>query len=282
MMTFEDYLKTRQLSADTILRYKKLLNPFFDWMRDRGQTEEEITYSDLLDYVKACRKQGHGIGFINQRLTVIRHYYNYLKYIEKVKASPAAGLFVKGRRKTVPNDLLDEEQLESLYLHFIPEKEAEIQQKAMLGLMIWQGLLSNDLDVLEAHHLKLREGKIEVPGTRRTERRILPLEARQVIDLYEYLIKTGHGNAKLFTGTGEESDLQNVQNELIRKLRKKHAFLINGKQIRQSRISLWIKEYGIRQVQYLTGHKYVSSTERYKSTNLEDLQKELEKHHPGS
>ena len=36
----------------------------------------------------------------------------------------------------------------------------------------------------------------------------------------------------------------------------------------------------VREVQYMAGHKYVSSTERYRTDNLEDLQKELEKYHP--
>lgn len=281
-MIFDDYLKTRQLSQKTIECYKKLLELFFDWMKGRGQSDEEIVYSDLLDYVKACRKKEYSNRYINQQLTVIRYYYNYLKYIEKVKASPAAGLFVKGSRKTVPHDLLTEDQLRALYQSLTLEEEEIKQDKAMLGLMIWQGLLSNDMAVLEPHHLKLREGKIEVPGTGKTDRRILPLEAVQIIDLYEYLTKRNPSNDKLFTGTGKESDLQNVQDRLIRKLRKKHSFLINGNQIRQSCISLWIKQYDIRQVQYLAGHRYVSSTERYKSTDLEDLQKELEKHHPGS
>jgi integrase/recombinase XerD len=281
-MIFDDYLKTRQLSQKTIECYKKLLEPFFDWVKVRGQEEEEIIYSDLLGYIKTCRKKEHSNSFINQQLTAIRHYYNYLKYIGKVKSSPAAGLFVKGRKRTVPHDLLNEEQLITLYQSLTSEEEETKQDKAMLGLMIWQGLLSNDMAVLESHHLKLGEGKIEVPGTGKTDRRMLPLEAGQIIDLYEYLTKRNPSNEKLFTGTGRESNLQNAQDKLIRKLRKKHTFLINANQIRQSRISLWIKQYDIRQVQYLAGHKYVSSTERYKSTDLEDLQKELEKHHPGS
>jgi integrase/recombinase XerD len=281
-MNFNEYLKDRQVNPKTTECYKKLLERFFDWTKERGQEMEEVVYSDLLDYIKTCQKKEQGSRYINQQLTAIRHYYNYLKYIGKVKASPAAGLFVKGRKRTVPHDLLNEEQLIVLYQSLTSEEEDAKQDKAMLGLMIWQGLLSNDMAVLEPHHLKLREGKIEIPGTGKTERRILSLEAGQIIDLYEYLTKGNPSNEKLFTGTGKESDLQNVQDKLIRKLRKNHTFLINANQIRQSRISLWIKQYDIRQVQYLAGHKYVSSTERYKSTDLEDLQKELEKHHPGS
>jgi len=66
----------------------------------------------------------------------------------------------------------------------------------------------------------------------------------------------------------------------MRGLRKKHDYFKNAAQLRQSVISHWIKLYDIRQAQYMTGHKWVSSTERYQADNLEDLQRELEKHHP--
>jgi hypothetical protein len=42
----------------------------------------------------------------------------------------------------------------------------------------------------------------------------------------------------------------------------------------------WLKTYNLRQVQYIAGHKYVSSTERYQANNLENLQNKLEKFHP--
>lgn len=56
--------------------------------------------------------------------------------------------------------------------------------------------------------------------------------------------------------------------------------LNNMAQIRASVITNWLQHYNLREVQYMAGHKYVSSTERYRTDNLEDLQKELEKCHP--
>jgi integrase/recombinase XerD len=51
-------------------------------------------------------------------------------------------------------------------------------------------------------------------------------------------------------------------------------------EIRASVITNWLQHYNLREVQYMAGHKFVSSTERYRTDNLEDLQKELEKYHP--
>ena len=42
----------------------------------------------------------------------------------------------------------------------------------------------------------------------------------------------------------------------------------------------WLKNNNLRQVQYMAGHKYVSSTERYQLNNLDKLQSKLEKYHP--
>ena len=56
--------------------------------------------------------------------------------------------------------------------------------------------------------------------------------------------------------------------------------LTNMAQIRASTITNWLKHYNLRVVQYMAGHKYVSSTEHYRMDTLEDLQKELEKYHP--
>jgi integrase/recombinase XerD len=52
------------------------------------------------------------------------------------------------------------------------------------------------------------------------------------------------------------------------------------KQIRASVIVKWLKLYNLRQVQYLAGHKWISSTEEYLHSETEGLQEEINKFHP--
>jgi len=51
-------------------------------------------------------------------------------------------------------------------------------------------------------------------------------------------------------------------------------------QVRQSVIAEWLKTKDLRMAQYMAGHKYVSTTERYQVNNLEDLEEALNKYHP--
>ncbi|MBS9464409.1 hypothetical protein KIM67_18475, partial [Flagellimonas sp. 389] len=68
--------------------------------------------------------------------------------------------------------------------------------------------------------------------------------------------------------------------KLLQKLRKKHREIESLKQMRASVITGWLKVYNLREVQYMAGHRYVSSTENYLINDLEDLQEEVNKYHP--
>lgn len=60
-------------------------------------------------------------------------------------------------------------------------------------------------------------------------------------------------------------------------MRKVNPQIKNIKQIRASVISYWLKQHHIRQVQYMTGHRYVSSTQTYSTKKIESLQEQVEK-----
>ena len=301
-LSFREYLAKQRFKPATINTYEKYLEHYQKWLNQTQRTciepveikPENIQYTDLLDYLKYCYSLELKSGYINHLLTAIRHYYEYLKKLKQVENNPASGLFIKGTVRRLPHDLLSEKQLEAIFETYTTKSTCGLsflafkRNKVMLGLMIYQGLSVLDMQRLEPLHLHLRKGKIDVPKTAKTNARTLKLEAHQLIDLQEYqsqirpliLQLTGKTTSHLFTSLGQSENLRNSVDKIIKKIKKEHDFVKDIKQLRQSRIALWTKQHDIRQAQYLAGHKYVSSTERYEKTNLEDLQKELNKHHP--
>ncbi|MEX2398776.1 MAG: site-specific integrase [Candidatus Saccharimonadales bacterium] len=288
-MGYKDYLAKKGLQPTTIKCYANYLEKhYFTYFKKKSLAIEKVKYTDLLAYVNHLQEKDFSVNYINHILSAVRHYYNYLKTTKEVTKNPAAELFIKGAVRRIPHDLFSTEKLEEIYTGFNQRGIAGKRNKILLGLIIYQGLNTAELSLLESLHLRLREGKIDVPGTTQKNRRTLKLEAHQMIDLQEYQSKTRDlilaitekETARLFTSMGSSYNLANTLYKITKTLKDQHTDFKNLQQLRQSRIAIWTKQHDIRQAQYLAGHKYVSSTERYQNTHMDDLQKELDKHHP--
>ncbi len=227
---------------------------------------------------------------IQHELLAIRNYFNYLVKAGKIKSNPAQGVYVRGIARRLPHDLAEYDELVKLYESYPVKDIRDQRNKVILGLLIFQALTIEELETLKADHINLRKGKIRIIGTDRTNERVLKLEASQVFELHEYLSKTRsrilHGpkvNApekitQLIIGMEGGTKLAGEVAWMMRRL--KHAKVRQASQIRASVIAEWTRRYDVRIVQYMSGHKYVSSTERYQATHLEDLKEQLRKFHP--
>jgi integrase/recombinase XerD len=138
---------------------------------------------------------------------------------------------------------------------------------------------------LEPNNLKLKEGKITVRGSRKRNSRTLELKPFKILELQEYVNEIrptiNHENSsQLFLSMEGNTNLKNSLHHLFRAIKRMNPNIGSGKQIRASVITYWLKSHNLREVQYMAGHKYVSSTERYQINNLEELKKNLEKYHP--
>ena len=71
-----------------------------------------------------------------------------------------------------------------------------------------------------------------------------------------------------------------IANTLFKELRKFNHKVKNVKQIRASVPTYWLDCYNIREVEYMAGHRYISSTERYVQDDLENLHELIESLHP--
>ena len=142
--------------------------------------------------------------------------------------------------------------------------------------------------MIELKDVDLLNGKIYVPGARTTNARTLDLKAQQLLLFQDYILNV---RSAILKEANKQSDyflvnygkgvnlLKNVISILLRKLRMFYPKLKNLQQIRQSVISEWLEQYGLRKARYMSGHRYVSSTERYNVDRIEGLKKELKNHY---
>ena len=75
----------------------------------------------------------------------------------------------------------------------------------------------------------------------------------------------------------------NVNNHIyyiLEELKGINQKINNASQLRASMIIHWIKVHGKRQAQYMAGHKYISSTEKFELQEIDSLTDTLLKHHP--
>lgn len=276
-MRFTDYLKQNKCSPATIKTYNRYLNEFMQWLQNENQEASLLTYNDLLDYIRYLQNNGKSKGSVTMQVCVVRHYLNYLISENQRTDNPAAGVFIKGRIRKLPSGLLSMEELELLYQQYYLQLHVEEYKKIMLGLLIYQGVIVGELLRIRAKDIKLNEGNILIRGTDRSNERLLPLHVNQLLSLKQYLDKNKFAEL-LFTDPGIGKRIQYMFGQL-HELNKK---VINAKQLRSSVITEWLRKNNLRQVQYMAGHKYVSSTERYQLNNIDDLKNEVQQHHPMS
>ena len=79
-------------------------------------------------------------------------------------------------------------------------------------------------------------------------------------------------------GTG--NCITNALYRMMKDLKLEFPSLKTVTQIKESRMSIWVQQYGIRKAQYLSGIKYTSSMLRYKTTDIEKLKQKLAIVHP--
>ncbi len=285
-MNFTEYLQQKKYTQKTVATYGFYITRFLSWLQSENLSPESFTYTDLLEYMRDCQEKGITNRTVNNMLGMIRHYCNYLICEKKRTDNPAAGVFIKGLVRKLPSGLLNFEDLEELYKQYNIQLNVERSKKILFGLMVYQALSVAELMRITAQDIKLKEGKIKIRGTKRTSERILSLNANQMISIQQYLAENKFKEGAVFTElTKTKNSKRNINNRvryMLLQLKQLNDKVTSAKQIRSSVITHWLRQNNLRQVQYMAGHKYVSSTQRYQVTNLDDLKNELQQHHPMS
>ena len=301
---FREWLLLKKYSPATVATVIRTVEYFRGWAAlENIQDLEEVGYSDALGFMKWSAGHGASQKTIAGYLTHVRKFYSFLISEGVVGENPVAHIKVQGIRRKIYYDILAPEELEKLYQRYpttiqhgegktLPPQARNVlarrRNKVILSLLVHQGLRVEEIKALRLQDLHLREGKITIHQQRRTAARTMPLQSHQVYELMDYTHDTrkqllgfyGQATDRLFINLQKGENFYSITQGLLKVLRQLNPRIKNLDQIRASVITKWLRQYDLRQVQYLAGHKYVSSTERYKAGVIDELQSDVLKFHP--
>ncbi len=285
--SFIDYLKAREHTPRTITSFNRVVAIFLKWLKKEQIEVEQVRYQDILLFMKYCQKQ------VSQRtiqlyLNVIRHFYDHQIEEERIEVNPVTGIKVQGVKRKALYHIFQPHELHTIYNSYQDESLKGKRNKVMLSLLVYQGVKTEELIKMEVRDVKLKEGKVEIPGGNKSDRRLLPLESHQVLEFYDYvnntrkeiLAKSDRKTDKLFVSIEGGDSMNSCMTRLMFWVRRKNKLVVNAKQLRASVIVKWLRIYNLRKVQYMAGHRYISSTEGYQQSEMEGLTEEVNKFHP--
>ena len=280
---FTAYLIKNGFVEKTRQRMLYCANHYQKWLTQRNLTVEEAVYKDLLNYI-GYLQQSKSKQVINEHLRAVSHYNRHLQIPDIAYQVRVRGI---ENRQCL---MFGEEELNHIYNSYQPKARKGVwrhSDKILLGFTVYQALDERDIERLELQHLNLQTGKLHVPGgSRRKEARFLNLEAHQILQLHHYIENhRDKTTEKLISPQAAKfSNLHDQFKALSSQIRTLAAEIncniVRLNQLRQSRITLWIKQHGLRKTQYMAGFKRVENIERYRRQDSEDLRQYVLQFHP--
>ena len=285
-MSIEDYLH-RHYTPATAEVYAFEIAHYLNWMSEAAA--RRAGYADIVRYVGYLRTRYEKGTTINRIVHSVKCYYRYLQATGQREDHPCRQLRIKdGKAAPVQvQDLLDEHELKRLLVREERFAAYALRNRLILSLLVHQALLTRELCGLLIGDVDLERATIYVRETSGTNARTLPLQAEQVMLIHRYLSEyrarliKQDTEALLISGRGRAENGGGIH-YLVTTMRKviPHKRL-TPMTIRQSVIAAKLKVgRDLRVVQVFAGHRQPSSTEAYRTNNLEELRTAVRKYHP--
>lgn len=288
-MKFSDYLQQKDMMPKTIARHETEVNKYEKWLQPTKEKESEnATKKDLLDYLKHVKESRNLCNTTQSRiLNSLKHYYAYLAKQYGIN-DITHFIKIRGTERRHLTTILTPEELDLLCdayyyhiqqyrpnakeLYYYPDQETLLRGYYIaLTLMAYQALQLREIENLTPNSFDLRKATVTIQAGRTGAERTLSLEASQIGVLIQHFANE------------EETPIIPFRthfDKLSRSLKTLFPKFKDFTQVRTSKITHWLKLYGLRKTQYMAGHKNIASTEKYIAGDFESLQNDLDSFHP--
>lgn len=296
---FIKYLESKDFTAKTITAYVHYTEQFLARIK---KEEIQITKPDILKFLEFLKnKRKVQNAYRSFYLVALNHYFTFLYKEEKIALNPCLFLKIRGTKRKTLYKVYTQEELDLLfdayYQVFVRDFDDEYitqnlrKQSALskernaliLSVLINQGAKTGEIEKIEVGDVDLMKATIKIRGGKKGNERIIPLKATQIGLFMHYLQNIRPQMIELHKIDGDKlffPDLGYAFYALTNCLKSIDKQFLNVLQLRTSVISLWIKTHGLRKAQYLAGHRYIGTTEKYLPNNLDNLIDDINNLHP--
>ena len=286
MESLADYLKSLYTPI-TAKAYIREINIFLANFPEA----KKAAYKDIVIYLGTIRKRYTNVKTINRILASMKAYYEFLCHTGQRKDNPAKNIRLRDKqnRDIQLQDLFAPEELETLLNREERFIKLSFRNKVLMSLLIYQALHPKELEAITLNDINLQQGTIYIKATPRNNNRELSLKPSQIMLFYQYIFEARprllKGNQSDYLIIGERGNPMTAE-DMTKHVKRtcKNRFIsrnVNAQTIRQSVITNLLKSGNdLRIVQTFAGHKYPSSTEKYKQNDVESLKAALNIYHP--
>jgi len=285
-MILEQYLKSHY-SPDTIKSYKREIEIYLS----NYPTASTANYKDLTNYIGLLRNRYSKASTISRIVSSMKVYYDYLcsEGIRNDNPTKAIKLRDQRTRDIQLQDLFTTEELEILLTRKERYTNLDYRNKVLSSLLIYQALHPREIENLLIENINLDSGSIYIKSTYKTNSRTLQLKPNQILLFHQYineirpkLLQQTQSNVLLIGIRSGIMTGEDITKHIKRSFKELYPNRkVNAQTIRQSVITNLLKQgHDLSLVQNFAGHKYPSTTERYKQSEIETLKAAVNKYHP--
>ncbi|MDR6571368.1 tyrosine-type recombinase/integrase [Chitinophaga ginsengisegetis] len=285
-MTLYEYLEKHYTPA-TVESYYREISIFLS----SYPAAQVAGYAELIGYLVVLRERYNNAATLNRILCSIKAYYDYLCCTGSRDDHPARSILLRDQRNrdVQLQDLFTGEELEKLLERKERYQALYYRNRVLMGLLAYQGLKPQEMAQIGITDINLEAGSIYIKSTHTTNSRTLSLKPGQILLLYTWLqqvrpqlLKGTDSDALLIGHRGTPMSADDIVKHVLRSYKKVYADRrVTAQIIRGSVIAnLLVQGHDISVVQQFAGHKYPSSTERYRQSQVETLKAAIEQYHP--
>ena len=223
-------------------------------------------------------------------VAAVKLYYQFLLEHGYRNDNPARLIKLGSRKEHFVQfqELLTRDELEELLTSRENRYNDTIERnQVIISFLIYQGLTSQEITNIKVDDIDLDACTVKIRKTAMNKKRVMGLKPKQIMPLTKYMeIRDDlnrYSHKSLLMSTRNQPYTVDAINRMLGQL--KHLIpgkKVNATTIRQSVIANWLNADKIElgDVQLLAGHRYPSSTIRYRIADPEEKRKLINNFHP--